>query len=388
MKIGVLIDRLNVGGVEKIAIEQVNALRENGEDAYLVILREKAVVEDAFPDLIKKVPIIYLDSRLPSLLRFSFQFPVFHFFSSFHITYPFLIPFVIKKNEFDYFIVHGTYTAFSAVTIKKFRGIPFSAFIWDPIRYILDRVYSKNFLSPFLVVLKTVAGFLDKQIFINTDALLCGGDAHNKYFKEVVPQKKIIVIPPSVHALKKISSAKKDFILMVTAWKRGKNPEYIFRLLEKLPNVTIFMVGKWLEKEYLSEFKDEIKKLGYSKDIKIVGEVTESQLSQYYSQALFVLQTNDDRGFGLPALEAAGHGTTFIIPRGQGVCNLFKDKVDGFYTGEKDTKTIVKYIELLYKDKNKARAMGKAAWDKVVKNYSWEQHGKVLSKIAQTYGKK
>ena len=67
MKIGVLIDRLNVGGVEKIAIEEVRALIEAGHDAYLVVLRRKAVVENAFPDLLKDVPVIYLDDRLPSI---------------------------------------------------------------------------------------------------------------------------------------------------------------------------------------------------------------------------------------------------------------------------------------------------------------------------------
>ena len=82
MKIGILIDRLNVGGVEKIAIEQVRSLREEKVDAYLVILRRKAVVSNAFPELLKKIPIIYLDDRLPEILRFSFKFPVFYFFSS------------------------------------------------------------------------------------------------------------------------------------------------------------------------------------------------------------------------------------------------------------------------------------------------------------------
>lgn len=388
MKIGVLIDRMNVGGVEKIAVEQVRALRELGEDAYLVVLREKAVVENAFTDLIKNVPIVYLDRRLNHFTRFSFQFPVFHFFSSFHLTYPLFIPHVLKKKEFDYFIVHGTYTAFSAITIKKTAKIPFSVFIWDPIDYILDRVYSKNFLKPFLAILHMLARNLDKKIITNADAILVGGDAHNAYFKKVDPNKKIITIPPYVHPLKKLPQQKKVFALMVTAWKEGKNPEYIFELLKAYSKLTVIMAGKWLDIDYLNKFRKLVKKHGVTKRLTITGAITEEQLTKYYQGALFLLQTNDDRGFGLPALEAAGHGTTFIIPSGQGVCNLFKDKTDGYYVKEHDTKKILDHIQYLYEHKESAKKMGEKAWEKVTKKYSWHQHASMLIKLIKTYEKK
>jgi len=83
----------------------------------------------------------------------------------------------------------------------------------------------------------------------------------------------------------------------------------------------------------------------------------------------------------MPALEAAGHGTTFIIPRGQGVCKLFRNKVDGFYTKEKDTRTIVKYIKKLINNKYLAVEMGEHAWQTVKKNYSWKKHAQQLMNI-------
>lgn len=386
MKVGVLIDRLNVGGVEKIAIEEVNALRLIGEDAYLLCLREKAVVENAFPDLLKDTPIIYLDQRLPKALRFSFQFPVFHFFSSFHITYPFFIPFVFKKNEFDYLIVHSSYTAFSAITIRRVTHIPYSVFIWDPIDYILGRVYSKKFNTLLFKFLHSIASFLDKQIVDNADAILVGGDAHNAYFKKLSPHKKVVIIPPSVHPLKTIESKKEKYLLLVTAWKKGKNPEYIFELMKRFNKLRVIMAGKWLDKNEFLSFRNKVKKNGYEKQIIITGELSEKQLSLYYKKALFLLQINDDRGFGLPALEAAGHGTTFIIPKGQGVCNLFKDKTDGFFVKEHDTESILTYIQKLYNHELSAKKMGKSAWEKVVKKYSWRQHAIQLRQIIKKYG--
>ena len=386
-KVGILIDRLNVGGVEKIAIEQVIALRKQGIDATLLILRKKAVIDKAFPDLINKIPIIYLDSRLPRILRFSFKFPIFHFFSSFHITYPFLLPFFIKHKEFDYLIAHGTYTAFSAIAIKKIKKIPFSVFIWDPIGYILNRVYSRklNFLLQLFLI---IAKKLDALIINQTEVILTGGEAHNVYFREINPRVKIITIPPSVYPSSNITSKKENFVLMVTAWKEGKDPGYIFKLIEYLPSMKIYMVGKWLDPVYREYFEKRVSELKLSQNISIIGAVSEDELSNYYSKALLLLQTNDDRGFGLPALEAAGHGTTFIIPKGQGVCDLFKDKYHGFFTNEKDTQHIVRILKLLLTDNDKALEMGKLAWQHVVKSYSWDKHAKKLVNLIKENNEK
>lgn len=382
MKIGILIDRLNVGGVEKIAIEQVTALRKLGEDASLVVLREKAVVPNAFPDLLKGVPIIYLDQRLPKIFKFSFQFPVFHFFSWFHLTYPFFLPFVTKKHEFDYLIAHGTYTCLSAVALKKIRKIQFSAFIWDPSSYILGRVYSNDFLRPVMWLLKKVAFVLDSFLINNMDKVLVGGPAHNKFIRKINPKKKIVTIYPSVHPIKK-PLKKDEYVLMVTAWKMGKHPEYLVELLKKLPTVQVKMAGKWLDPEYRKSFEKLVKDNKLTKQIEITGEVTESQLAKLYSKAKVLLQTNDDRGFGMPAMEAAGRGTTFIIPKGQGVCSLFDNGKDGFYTKEKDTKRIVELLQRLFSDKDSAQKMGTRAWERVRDNYSWQQHAQQLTKVTK-----
>ncbi len=99
IKIGILIDRLNVGGVEKIAIEQVRALRNIGEDAVLIVLRRKAVIEGAFSDILEGVPIEYLDDRLPSWLRGSFNFPIFHFFAFFPFVLSDLITMDVEERR-------------------------------------------------------------------------------------------------------------------------------------------------------------------------------------------------------------------------------------------------------------------------------------------------
>lgn len=380
MKIGILIDRLNVGGVEKIAIEEVSALRKSGEEAYLVVLRKKAVVENAFPDLLKNVPIIYLDDRLPRMLRWSFKIPGFLFFSWFHLSYPFFLPFVVKRKEFDYLIAHGTYTSLSAVALKKTHDIHFSAFIWDPASYILKRVYTGRFLAPVLSVLKFLATGFDRFLIKNMDIVLTGGHAHDDFIHKLSPHKKIEVIYPSVHPASK-QIKKQDYVLMVTAWKDGKHPEYILTILKELPNLHVKMVGKWVDPEYRKTFESSLKKEGFTDRIGIVGGVSEDELSRYYAEATVLLQTNDDRGFGMPAMEAASKGTTFIIPKNQGVGDLFIDTVHGFYTTEYDTVAIVNLLKKLTSDKSLSLSMGEKALLQVRKNYSWKNHAKKIMEV-------
>jgi len=384
MKIGIVIDAFNVGGVEKIAIERVKALRILGEDACLVVLREPNKIPKVFKDITKGVPIVFLDARLPKVFKLSFRFPGFHFFSLFHLTYSITLPFVVRRQEFDYLIGHGTYTCFSLLTLSKFKKIHYSAFIWDPVTYIIERVYAKKFLKPLLWFMKKAAILSDKIILHNMDIVLVGGDAHNQLIHELAPSKELRIIYPSVHPIKK-PTKKQDFAVMITAWKKGKNPEYITEVAAAIPELKIKMVGKWIDPLYKKQFLKLLKRQRLTKQIEVIGEVTESQLSKYLSDALFVLQTNDDKGFGMPALEAAGHATTFIIPKDQGVCKLFKNNEHGYYTKEKDTKRIASIANVLLQNKNLAQKMGINSWEKVNKNYSWERHAKQLLVVAQEH---
>lgn len=377
MRIAVLIDRLNIGGVEKIAIEEVRSLTAAGIDAELVVMRRKSVVENAFPDLLSGVKVTYLDDRLPALCRFSFNFPLFYFFSLFHLTYPVILPFVVKKGEYDYLISHGTYTALTAIQLKKRSGIPFSGYIWDPITYLIDRVYQVKIPRLVYIPLRYVAKLLDTYIARSMNSILVGGVAHNSFLRDIAPGKHINLIYPSVHPAKK-PYVKKPYALVMTAWKEGKNPEYILELVRALPTLRIKMAGKWIDSDYRKRFEALVRDNDFQNSIEVLGAVSEKELSRLYGEALTVLQTNDDRGFGMPALEAASQATTFIIPEGQGVCDLFEEGIHGYYTKEMDTAKIVSLLGDLMKNEEKAKLMGKTAWEHVRNLYSWDNHAENL----------
>lgn len=379
LRIGVLIDRVWLGGVEKIAINQVKALREIGAEAALLVLRRENV--DFFAKELKEIPVIYLDDKLPRILKFSFKFPFFSFFSFFHLTYPFFIPSVLK--DFDTIISHGTYTSLTALSIKKTKKVKLVLVMWDPAGYILKKAYNSGplkWLSPLLVPL---ANWLDKRLVKGADMTMVGGSGHDVYLKDL-GARSIFKNPPGVYPAKELPKERENFILSVTAWKQGKQPEYHFELMKSLPNYNLIMAGAWIPAAYQKEFQRGLEQQGLEKQIRLTGELSESELNDYYRKARVFLQTNDDRGFGLAALEAAAQGCPFVIPDGQGVCELFAAGEEGFFTKERDTQVILKHLNALLSDQKLAESMGAKAWDKVVKNYSWKKHAeKILKEVEE-----
>jgi len=168
---------------------------------------------------------------------------------------------------------------------------------------------------------------------------------------------------------------------MVTAWKLGKNPKCIIDIARNSPKVKIDLVGKWLDKKMLSDFKKDLLKYKLSDNIKILGQVTENKLFHLYPKYNVLLTTNKEMGFGMPVFEAACHGTTFIVPKGSGVCPFFKNKVDGYFFEENNIKDISKYLGILTTNKKLAKQMGLSAYKKA-SSYTWQKHvNKILSVI-------
>jgi glycosyltransferase involved in cell wall biosynthesis len=382
MKIGIFINSLNKhGGIGKTAIEEVRALRKRGHDASLLVFSDRAEQKNVYSDIADDIKIIYLTERIPRPLRLSFKLPPFTFFSLNHITYPLLAPFYIEDGEFDIIVCHETYLAFTAFSIHRKRKIPYVMFIWDPISYILGRVYMKgrlNFLFSFLL---KIGRKIDEFFIKNSSAVITAGKSHLHFIKSI--KSGVFILFPAYDPKGKISEIKEGYVLAVTAWKRGKNPEYLLEIIKRVKGAKLIVAGTWIPPGYKEEFLEKVKAEGLTSRVSVTGRVSEERLSELYLNAKALLQTNDDRGFGMPALEAAAHGCTFVIPKGQNVCELFQEGKDGFFVVEKDTESIVKYLSLLVQDNGLAEEMGKNAWKKVKENYTWDNHARRLEFILQ-----
>ena len=382
MRIGVLIDQLRYAGVEKVAVNEVLALRRMGFEAKLVVLQRGRLDEYVFKETLKKIPVVFLSDRLPRILRFSFRFPLLSFFSLFHITFPFLSSPKVGTKEFDVILSHGTYTSFTAIVLWKLRGIPFIAYIWDPANYIIESVYSERIRSSSLLsLMKGIGTFIDKRIINNSRLILTACKTHLLLLNQQTGAGKVQILYPSTDPASEFNIHKENYMLVVTAWKEGKEPEYLFQIAKKNKDLKIVIAGSWHPKEYKQWFMDKLDSLGLQKQIVVTGALSEEKLREVFANALFFLQFKADIGFGMPALEAAANGCTFVIPEGQGVCDLFENGIDGFYIKEKDLEAIINYINLFKQEKDLTTTMGRAAWTKVKQKYSWINHGYDISRV-------
>ncbi|HPN96149.1 MAG TPA: glycosyltransferase [Candidatus Moranbacteria bacterium] len=380
MRVGILINSIEVfGGIGKIAIEEVKNLRKLGVDAELLVFSDWGK-ENKYEEISCDIPIVRLPQRLPKSLRINRKVPFFTVWNFCHLFYPLYLPFYIKKGEWDLVINHESYLTFFLLRLKR-KKIKYIQFIWDPISYIIKRVYTKGILNYLNRTLYRIGLWLDHLFIRKSEMVLTGGQAHEEFIKKT--GKKYKILYPSVYPQEKINENREKFVFMMTAWKQGKNPEYVLELLEKMPELRIKMGGLWLDKNYEKSFRSLVREKKLEERIEVLGSISERDLNNYLSRATVLLQTNDDRGFGMPALETAACGCSFIIPEGQGVCNLFSNEKEGFFTREKDTERIISLLGRFLSDQVFARQMGKAAWERVKNNYSWRIHAQEIINLAR-----
>lgn len=366
------------GGVGIAAVNEVRELRRLGIDADLVVIFRKKEFDSIEAFGAKDIPVIFLSDRLPKFFRLNFKIPGFSFFSFFHISSIFWAPFVIDK--YDVIVAHETYNCFSAIVCAKKTKARLISFIWDPVSYILPRVYGEKFPNFLRPVIKKGSLLIDKYIIKHSLAVLVCSNLHENILKIIAGRSKVFKLFPGAEIIKSLPKNKRKIIVSLTKWDIGKNPELLLKIALKLKgNFQWKVAGNWVDQALLDNFKNQIIEYGLEKKIVVTGKVFGQQKLKLLKESVILVHPIIE-AFGMFALEAAGCGCPSILPRGSGVCELFEDKVSGFFPKEGDINSYAKFINEILKDEKKALLMGKKAWE-ISKNYSWKQHSKRLSDI-------
>ncbi len=368
-----MLDRLEVGGVEKIAIQQVASLREIGHDAELVVLRDVGDGFGVFADALADIPVRILERRLPRAIRNSLPVPGFSFLQTFHLTYPAFARSLVRHDEFDVLLAHGTYTCPTAFAIGRARAIPVAAFVWDPTYHVLSSgAYRGRALGRLLPALLPAARRFDTWLARHADLVVLGGAEFRPYL-EAAGARGILVSHAAATAVERPlpAAARAPEILAVTAWKHGKEPERLLGLLEHAEGLKLVLAGAWLDSDLRSRFEHDVRRRGLEQRVELTGRLSEDALGDRYARARFVVQTWESPGFGLSPLEAAARGTTFIAPRAQGSGEIFRDNRDGFFFDANDDAEFLAAVERLVQDADRATEMGWSAWEHVRERHSW-----------------
>jgi len=126
-----------------------------------------------------------------------------------------------------------------------------------------------------------------------------------------------------------------------------------------------------------AEIEMEVRKLGLGDHARILGEVSDENLVKLYQCCdVFVLpaleMADDVEGFGLVLLEAEAAGKPVVATRVGGIPNAVDHGENGILTEPGDYRTLSAAIIALLHDKERRRAMGRCARQRVQNEYSWE----------------
>ncbi len=374
-----------MGGITeaKIAGAEVKHLNRLGVDTDLLLI--EPCISTKYEHFLAGIKITSLQDYAPKIFRKSFRIPGFSFLSSSHILSPVYSPLALSK-KYDILITHQTFTCFTAYSLRKYRDIPYLAFIWDPISYILPRIYVNASLSRFLPILIPLGTKLDRTVSDAAEAVILPSNYHVKLMKSLTT-KPIKIAYPGTDPATKVPDERGKYFLSVARWERGKRPFFLLDVLERLKEkgngMELSMVGRWKPPELRETFLRDAKRRDLLNQVKLYGHVDEMTLQKLYfgTRALIHPLTES---FGMIGLEAAAHGAPIIIPRGSGVTDLFKHGVHGYFPAEGDVAGYVEHIERLLFNERLAWKMGYEAWS-VAKQYTWENHTNELIKILRGF---
>lgn len=376
-KIGILIDQLIIGGVQKIALEDARALKKMGHTVTLLVLMRKGY-HNKFKDFSKGVDIRFLSDSYPFFLKHSIKFPIFSFFSTLHVLSPFLATRAIKKNEFDIIVSHGTTTCFTAQRLKKTRSIPYLALIHDPMNYILKVAYKNSYLRFLMPILKPLLRYLEKNLINNSEGVVLLSKLHQDFISKTY-KTKTTILPAATKIPNKIPFTNRNFILASSRWETNKNPGLFLQMAHQIPNAKIIMAGTWSNHYEFAKFKTEIKEQNLSSQIQLQPYISENRLINLYQGArVFVHPIRE--AFSMGGLEAAANGCPIIIPQGSGITNYLNSGQDGIFVTNPNNHDFIKAAKSIWQNPTLATKMGISARSKV-KSFSWETHARKLLAI-------
>lgn len=380
MKIGILIDQLVLGGVQKTALMEAKTLQKKGHQVTVLVLMRHNYTNQ-YADLTKNLKVRFLSDDYPYPLRRSFKFPIFSFLSTLHLLSPTLAPRVIRPKQFDLIISHGTTTCFTAQSLWQKLGIPYIAVVYDPMIYIFDKVYSKTplrFLFPILAII-TIAK--ERAFILNSLYTAVDSPVHQDYLKgvyNVIPE----VIPLGCQPLKNPPKKLGTSILALSRWEKSKNPQLLLKLLQKIKGAHLIMAGSWLNQEDKENFRKAVTQRKLTKRVEIIDHFEEKDLKNLCQRSRLWLHPHFE-AFGMGGLEAAARGLPLIMPRGSGLTSFFQDKIHGFFPKKATLKTYFPLVKKLLEKTKLAQKMGRIAWQRAKKELTWESHTNKMLNLAR-----
>ena len=188
-------------------------------------------------------------------------------------------------------------------------------------------------------------------------------------------------------AKERVGLEDKFVLLQVGALLERKRHDIGIKVLRKLrsdiPNVSLLIVGRGPLK---NELKKEAERLGVRSDVKILSDLTESELRLIYKASDVLLFPVIDQTFGLVPFEALASGTPVIVSRKAGCAKIIERESLGMVVNP-NTDEFYNAVLSIIRSKNNFDHMLLTARNYIKKHLTWEKfaeaHKRAFTKICE-----
>lgn len=344
-KMAIILPKVSYEGVAKVGLFQANILKTHWHHDVEVIslIKEK----QKFKELLDNLTV-----------RYAFSIEVLS-----RILYDISVRFM--KLESDLIIGHNIPGAVVSWRISEKNGSPYVAYIHD---------------AEFKRIPGSLPSFGDdkirkalskaKRIFTNS----------MKTLEELKRDYKVDGVPlyPGCVPAELVNEKRSDFFLFVHFISPRGSFDFLAKLLKKEDfNLVIAGGRRWGWRKVLHSYEK------FGDRVRFVFEPTERELFQLYQQAKGLIFPEMEN-FGLSPLEAAACGCPSMVAEGSGVLEILENGKEIMAFDEGNTAEFCEAIQLLKRDEQYARKLGKNAWKKA-REYSWDMHVSKLAHDIETF---
>lgn len=378
MRIAILLDQLNEGGVQRIALREAKELLRRGHAVELFVLfrtgREETLRE------LEGVPWHALNESMPWFLRRPIRIPPFRFLTTLHLLGPHVVGRNFPAPRFDILLCHGTTAGFTAQVINKFTHLPYVLFVYDPMTYIFEKIYRRGLLRALAIPVRRLIRRLERKLLRDASGIL----TLSIHIDHLTSQgaRRVTPLSPGVDPLENVPQRRGDFLLAFSRWEPAKQPTLLLDLAEKLPEARFVIAGTWSDRREREAFREDLVRRRLESRVELRPNVNEDEKRTLFREARAWVHPHVE-AFGLAGLEAAATGCPIIMPAGSGLATLFEDGVHGFFPPQASPETFVEAVRTLANDERLAWRLGKAAWERS-KGFSWQEHIRKLEEMLRT----
>ena len=368
VRIAVLCRVLWNGGVQRVAIAEVEELRARGYTCDLYFLRAIPSAVYSLPPrtkILERTP----PGRLSPIRKFSRA--VTSSFASHRgldasVDLDLLWRFRRLALEYPVVVYTDQYAALLGIYLRLTRGRPYVMFLQEFFPRE-SRGFAARTMRPLASLLDFVSILIAPKIVTHSGQIV-------SRINKLVPERALLARlgAPSQDSQPIHPISRHRHVLSITVWDKGRHPELYLELARLLPEFHFTLAGMWAQSEYLAEFR---RRAASVTNLEVTGTISEQRRLELLRKCPIYLRMGySEAGPGMGGLEALASGRIVICNRELGLAEIITSGVDGFVVDHSDPTELADLLRRIDgMSQGEVNAISLAA-RQLAQGTSWKKH--------------